>query len=52
MRYLKGQIDNPDFTPIITDGKVYILRYNFEEENDKNYVSKYNIRRTRYDKTN
>lgn len=39
MRYLKGQIDNPDFTPIITDGKVYILRYNFEEgfdeENDR-----------------
>ena len=41
MRYLKGRIDSPDFTPIITDGKVYILRYNFEEgfdeENDKNY---------------
>lgn len=34
MRYLKGQIDNQDFTPILTDGKIYILRYNFEEKND------------------
>lgn len=41
MRYLKGQIDNPDFTPILTDGKMYLLRYNFvekfDEKNDKNY---------------
>lgn len=41
MRYLKGQIDTPDFTPILTDGKVYLLRYNFmekfDEENEKKY---------------
>lgn len=35
MIHRKGQIDTPDFTPIITDNKVYLLRYNFETFNDE-----------------
>lgn len=36
MIHRKGQIDTPDFTPIITDNKVYLLRYNFEVSKDEN----------------
>lgn len=35
MKYLKGEIDTPDFTPILTDKKVFLLRYNFEVKNDE-----------------